>query len=53
MTNNNEKFDFEPWDTNVYTGLEKSIGPDGMIHFCVYNEEKYKYVQIYTVISNR
>ncbi len=47
MTNSNEKFDFEPWDTSVYTGLEKSIGPDGMIHFCVYNEEKYKYAQIY------
>lgn len=51
MTNNKEKFDFEPWDSTIYTDLERGIGPDRMIHYSIYNEEKYKYAHIYNKAS--
>lgn len=47
MKNSSEKFDFQPWDTEVYTDLERNVGLDGMVRFCIYNNEKDKYAHIY------
>lgn len=47
MTDNRKKFDFTPYDVHTYTGLDRTIGPDGFRHFCIYNEKKFQYAYIY------